>query len=123
MPREYGRNQRVADLLQRELALIIQKELSIPETGLLTISFVDVSPDLRNAKVYFTCLNPHFPETEIVASLNEKAGYFRHLLAQTLPLRGVPRLVFLFDHSISRANRLSQLIDVALTGSPDKQDG
>ena len=120
MPREYGRNQRVADLLQREIALIIQKEVSFRETGLITVSFVDVSPDLRNARIYFTCLQPAFSEEAIVKLLNEKAGHFRHLLAQVLPLRVMPELVFLFDRSVSRANRLSELIDSANRTSSKK---
>ena len=121
MPREYGRNQRVADLLQREIALMIQKEVSFRETGLITVSFVDVSPDLRNARIYFTCLEPAFSEEVIVDLLNERAGHFRHLLAQVLPLRVVPELVFHFDHSVNRASRLSELIASANQTSAKKR--
>ena len=74
MAREFGRNQRVADLLQREVALLLQKEVSIKEAGLITISFVDVSPDLRNASIYFTCLQPTCTEEAIVDLLNEEPG-------------------------------------------------
>ena len=113
MPREYARSQRVADLLQREIALLLQKETSFRETGLITVSFVDVSPDLRNAGVYFTCLQPACAEEEVVDLLNEQAGHLRHLLAQVLPLRGVPQLTFRLDHTLNRANRLTELIDRA----------
>ncbi len=111
MPREYARSQRVADLLQREIALLLQKETSFREAGLITVSFVDVSPDLRNADVFFTCLQPACAEEVIVDLLNERAGHLRHLLAQILPLRAVPQLTFRFDHSLNRANRLIELID------------
>ena len=111
MAREFGRNQRVADLLQREVALLLQKEMSIREAGLITVSFVEVSPDLRNAGIYFTCLQPTCTEEAIVDLLNKRAGHFRHLLAQVLPLRAVPQLVFRFDHALDRANRLTELID------------
>ncbi len=110
MPREYGRNERVADLVQREIASIIQREMSFTETGLITVSYVDVSPDLKNAKIYFTCLEPVLSEEVLTNLLNKKVKHFRHLLAKVLPLRVVPELVFLFDHSITRANRLSDLI-------------
>ena len=114
MAREFGRNQRVADLLQREVALLLQKEVSIKEAGLITVSFVDVSPDLRNASIYFTCLQPTCTEEAIVDLLNERAGHLRHLLAQVLPLRAVPQLAFRFDHALKRANRLTELIDRAI---------
>ena len=111
MPREYGRNQRVADLLQRELAALLQKEASMRETGLVTISFVDVSPDLKNARVYFTCLQPVMSQQDLADLLNGKVKRFRRLLAKKLPLRVTPELVFLFDRSVSRADDLSELID------------
>lgn len=111
MAREYGRNQRVADLLQRELATLLQRDSSIRETGLITISFVDVSPDLKNAKVYFTCLQPVMSRQELTDLLNSKVKYLRQLLAKNLTLRVTPELAFMFDHSLSRAERLSELID------------
>ena len=98
-------------MLQREIALLLQKETSFREAGLITVSFVDVSPDLRNADVFFTCLQPACAEEVIVDLLNERAGHLRHLLAQILPLRAVPQLTFRFDHSLNRANRLIELID------------
>ena len=111
MPREYARSERVADLLQREIALLLQKETSFREAGLITISFVDVSPDLKNASIYFTCLKPTCSEEVLADLLNERAGHFRRLLGRALPLRAVPQLSFRFDHSLARANRLTELID------------
>lgn len=113
MPRPYGRNQRVADQVRRELAPLIQREDSLRKTGLITISFVDVSPDLKNARVYFTCLDSRLSEEALAGLLNEKAGHFRRRLARSLPLRVAPRLAFFFDHSIGRANHLERLIEVA----------
>ncbi len=111
MPREYNRNQRVADLLQREIARLLQKETAFREAGLITVSFVDVSPDLRNASVYFTCLDPTCSEEALADLLNERARHIRHLLGQSLALRAVPQLVFRFDQTLNRANRLTELID------------
>ena len=82
-----------------KLRYCCKKETSFREAGLITVSFVDVSPDLRNASVYFTCLQPACAEEVIVDLLNGQAGHLRHLLAQVLPLRGVPQLTFRFDHT------------------------
>ena len=111
MPRIYGRNRRVADLVQREIAAVIQKELPASEAGMITLSFVDVSPDLKNAKIYYTCLGSALEDEALGQLLNQKAKHFRHHLAKTLPLRVVPALVFLYDQSVARGARLSALID------------
>ncbi|MGI9228293.1 MAG: 30S ribosome-binding factor RbfA [Gammaproteobacteria bacterium] len=112
MAREYGRNQRVADQVQRELAVVIQRELT-QELGMITLSATDVSPDMKNAKVYFTFLQQtkELDAVALQARLNDMAGHFRHHLAKTLPLKMVPRLTFIYDESIERANRLNALLD------------
>src|SRR5687768_16449550 len=103
MPREYGRNKRVADLVQRELAGMVQREQSTaPGLQLVTISYVDVSPDLSFAKVFVTSMGEASSKQEVVDSLNELAGHFRHLLSKKLSLRIVPKLKFFYDHSVER---------------------
>ena len=111
MPREYGRNKRVADLVQRELAEIIPREETDTGVILVTISHVDVSPDLSFAKIYITCLDTAKSRTEVVDILNEFAGVFRRQLAKRLKLRIVPRIKFLYDESIERGARMEALID------------
>lgn len=113
MAGEYSRNQRVAELVRRELALLIQREAPVADLGLVTVSHVDLSPDLKNARVYFTCLESALTEEAVADLLNERAGRFRRLLAKALPLRVAPSLRFLFDRSIAQADRLSVLIDSA----------
>lgn len=110
---EYSRNQRVAELVRRELASLIQREAPVADLGLVTVSHVDLSPDLKNARVYFTCLDSALTEEGVAELLNERAGHFRRLLAKALPLRVAPALRFLFDRSIAQADRLSVLIDSA----------
>lgn len=111
MPREYGRNRRVADQIQRELAGYFQKELSDTHLRFVTVSTVDVSPDLANAKVYVTNLLDDVDRNQVISELNEQAGHFRHLLAKNLTLRSVPKLNFVFDISVERGSHLVSLID------------
>lgn len=111
MPREYGRNRRVADLVQRELAVCIQREMSDTALKFITVSDVDVSPDLVNARVYVTSLADDLDRDAVIKELNNLAGHYRHLLAKKLTLRSVPRLSFVFDHSVERGRRLTDLID------------
>lgn len=123
MPREFGRNKRVADQVQRELAVMIQREQGVPGLSLVTISSVDLSPDLQNAKVFVTSLGDLGNDQDkerIVAELNELAGHFRHLLSKQLTMRTVPRLTFVYDHSVERGTYLYALIDSVNRKKDDK---
>ena len=120
MPREFGRNQRVAHFIREELATLIQRELPLNEYGMITLTDVDVSPDLKNATVLFTVFGDQYPVEQTQISLNELAGHFRHELSALMTSKGVPSLRFKYDESIARAQRLDELIDSV---SKNKQDG
>lgn len=112
MPKEFSRTQRIAHLLQRELADIISREIQHTPLGLVTISAVDVSPDLKNAKIYVTSLNSELKHKQITDYLNQQSSLLRHLLSQRLKdMRYMPRLQFIYDESVEYGTRLSALID------------
>ncbi len=111
MPKEFSRSRRVGELVQRELAGIIQRHSDSIQYGMITISAIDISPDIKNAKIFFTCLENNPEITDVEELLNNYAGQFRHELSKSLSLRVIPKLRFEFDHSLERANRLSELID------------
>lgn len=123
MPREFRRNRRVGDLIQRELAQLMQRESNklrgIPGATLVTVAKVDVSPDLSQAKIYVTTLDDSAERSQMLAGLNEQAGHFRHELAQMLRMRTMPKLKFVYDEAQERGTRLSRLID-SLHVSDDK---
>ncbi len=126
------RQQRVADLIQRELAMLIQLEVDDPRIGMVSVTGVEVSRDLAYANVYVTILNSasgvedsrlgelpagdldNLEIEESVKALNKAAGYLRSLLARRLKLRLTPKLRFHVDGSVSGGNKLSSLIDKAL---------
>lgn len=120
MPKEFSRTQRISELLQRELADIIRRELDAPSLGMITVSAVDVTPDLKLAKVYVTSLNAQQDHKHICLQLNESAGNLRHHLSQRIRnMRHTPRLQFFYDESIEYGSRLSALIDSVV---PEKSD-
>ena len=121
MPRQFGRNRRVADLVQRELAVLLQREITDPQFGLITVSAVDISPDLKYARIFVTCLGGKQQISEVIRTLNDMAGHYRHELARVLTLRSVPRLKFEFDVSIERGRHLSGLIDSLSASAEDHQ--
>lgn len=111
MPKEFARHRRVSDLVQRDLARLVQREVDTKEFGLITLSAVDVSPDLLNAKIFVTSMSDDCDKQALVATLNGLAGHFRHELAKDSPLRKTPKLQFEFDGSVEHGTRLSALID------------
>lgn len=110
MPHIPNRPQRVADLIQRELARLLQREAHDPRFAGVTITSVDVSPDLANANVYITVLDDAKIKGTL-AALNHAAGFLRHHLADAVELRIIPKLNFIYDESIHRADRISKLIN------------
>lgn len=114
-----NRPRRVADLIQRTLAQMLQLEAKDPRFVGVTITAVNVSPDLANATVYVTVLDESKIK-ESVTALNKASGFLRHQLADEVDLRIVPRLYFTYDESISRADKINQLLHEALEKKSDE---
>lgn len=114
--REFGRPQRVADFLRKELANLIQFELRDPRLGMVSITDVDVSRDLAHARIYVTVMGCDNKEQadESLKVLNHAAGFLRSQVARNNTMRITPTLHFFFDESIMRGQHLSALIDEAL---------
>lgn len=117
MPREFKRSDRVADAIQRSLAHIIQMEVRDPRLGMVNINAVAVSRDLSLAKVYVTFVGQggEVEDEEKVAVLNKAASFIRGLMARDINIRVTPRLVFMYDKSVVRGQRMTDLIDRALS--------
>lgn len=115
MPKEFSRMQRVDVLIQRELAEIIRREVNTSALGMITISEVQVSPDLKFARIYVTILGLNGNENteNSIRYLNSMAKSLRYQLAHRLTLRTTPSLEFVYDHSAEYASRLSALIKEA----------
>ena len=122
MARVSKRVDKVADLLKKEIALLIQNEVRDPRVGMASVTGVRVSKDLSYASVYITFLGKsEAAETEEgIDALNRAAGFLRTLLAKTVSLRTTPRLKFIYDDTLVRGQQLTSLIDEAL--ARDKRD-
>ena len=105
-----GRPEKLGDLIQRELSDLLHREVRDPRIGMVTITAVDVSPDLSHAKVFFTTLSlAHIDEAR--EGLQRAAGFLRSQLARRIKLYTTPELRFVYDESVERGDRLSRLID------------
>ncbi len=124
MAKDYSRTQRIGDQMQRELALLIQREIKDPRLGLVTITGVDVTRDLSHAKVYITVMGKDDDEQAISTNLHilgEVSGFLRMQLGKAMKVRTIPQLHFLYDASIRRGVELSSLIERAV--AEDRKHG
>ncbi len=110
MKKGQGRPQRLGDLIQREVSELIRLEVRDPRVGMITITSVDVSPDLSHAKVFFTILEKRKLQ-ETLDGLKRSAGFLRSQLARRIKMYSTPELRFEYDESVERGDRLSRLID------------
>ncbi|TKB44410.1 30S ribosome-binding factor RbfA [Thalassotalea mangrovi] len=120
MAREYARTDRVAQQIQKEVAMILQREIKDPRLSMMTVSAVEVTRDLAYAKVFVTFFDDD-PEkiTAAMKVLEDASGYVRSLLAKRLRARIMPNLRFEYDKSLVEGVRMSSLVDKAV--SEDKR--
>ena len=132
MPREFSRGRRVADHIQKELAVLIQQEVKDPRLGLITINEVKVSRDLGFADVYFTSFTSStFRANESIGEdaetegqnsispaevLENAAGFLRSRLEKSLSTRTTPKLRFHYDHTIEQGAKMTLAIKKAIEG-------
>jgi len=119
MPREFSRTQRVSELIRRELGHVIAREMDDPRVRFVSVTAVDVSKDLRNARVYVTQIDAAAGAELDMDALRKASGFLRKQLAAALSLRVIPALSFIYDNSIERGVRLSRLIDETVTDDGD----
>jgi len=113
MAREFSRTSRIGQLILRELAQMIQHEVSDPRVGLVTVSHVDVTADMEYAKVFVTRLSGVDSEQDIdecIQGLTRASGYLRRNLAGRVELRNIPELRFVYDKSLEHGFQMDELI-------------
>lgn len=112
MSREFKRSDRVAQELQKEIALILQREVKDPRIGMVTVSDVEVSRDLAYAKIFVTFLfdNDQSAIEQGMKGLEKASPYIRSLVGKAMRLRIVPELRFIYDQSLVEGMRMSNLV-------------
>jgi len=109
-----ARARRLEAEIQRLLAALIAREVKDPRVGNVTITAVQVAPDMGTARVYFTPFASREPASQVRLGLTHAASFLRGELGRRLSLRHAPRLEFVFDESAESAARLTSLIDKAV---------
>jgi ribosome-binding factor A len=121
-----ARRSRLEGELQRTLAELISREVKDPRVGNVTITAVTLAADLATARVYFVPFANQHAAEEVRAGLTRAGGFLRGAAGRRLQLRHAPRLEFVFDEQLDRAQRLTDLIDGAIksdrAATPDAPD-
>ncbi len=115
MPREFARSDRVAQTINRQLAMILRNQVKDERVSSLTITDVEVTKDLRQAKIFVTSMSDEDVDVNgIMSAVDNASGFIRRKLAAVIDMRHCPNLIFVYDNSISEGARMSALIDQAL---------
>jgi ribosome-binding factor A len=103
------RNSRLPHAFREEISKILLRELRDQIPGLPTVTEVKVPTDLSEARVYVSVFGSPELQKEVLAKLNEQAGYVRKLIGQRLRIRRSPELRFVFDETIEHGDRMMQI--------------
>ncbi|HFB52289.1 MAG TPA: 30S ribosome-binding factor RbfA [Anaerolineae bacterium] len=102
------RQQRVAELLHQEISILLEFHTQDPRIGFVTVTEVEITPDLKNATVFITTLTDD--ERETLAGLASATSFFRRELARKLKLRYTPTLTFKIDPSAAYGQKIESLL-------------
>ena len=127
MGKEFSRSSRVSEQIHRELSELIRLELKDPrltsKLSLVTLTDVEVTPDYAHAKVFYTSLAGDEHRREIEEGLRHSAGFLRRELGRRIRIHHIPELHFVYDASVERGTRLSNLIEEAVRSDEANKSG
>lgn len=105
------RTERVASLIQSELGELVLKRLKDPRIGMVTITRVEITPDLKLAHVYYSVYGKDKEKEEAGRALEHAAGFLQRKIADALKFRFTPKLVFRLDDSLEESIRIQKILE------------
>ena len=114
------RAHRLAQELKNEISVIVAQEVRDPRIGLLTVTEVEVSPDLRYARIYISVLGSPEEKQKTLEALASASGYIRRQIGARIKLRHTPELTFAYDESVEQGDRMMQLIEEIKKEQPEE---
>jgi len=106
-----SRPDRVGDQIRSEIASLLARDVHDPGIGFVTITRVQVTPDLQQARVYYTALGDDKARRSVARALDRAAPFLRRQIGSRLRLKRVPELEFLYDESIAGQDRIEQILN------------
>ena len=112
----YKRSERLGELILAEISDLITRDIKDPRIGFVTFTRVEMSDDLRYAKVFASILGTEQEKVRTLQGLSSATGYIRRHLGRTLHLRYTPEITFLIDASLEHGAKIAQLLRQLHTG-------
>jgi len=106
-----NRTGRVGEEIKKELSVMIQRELKDPRIGFVTVTGVEVTSDLSQAKVYLSVFGDEEQKKDTLKALDKATGFLRTEIGKRIRLRHTPELIFKIDESIAYGSRIEKLLD------------
>ena len=107
---EYPRSYRVGELILKHISEILSRGLKDPRIGFVTLTSVDVSSDLRYAKVFYTVIGSEREKSQTTIGIEKATPYIRRQLASKLTIRHTPELTFVYDNSIEYGAHIESIL-------------
>jgi ribosome-binding factor A len=124
MPPDHRRSERVAEGIREEVATFLAEDAKDPRIiGLVTVTGVDVTRDLRHAKVFVSILGSDEERQATLEGLDSAAGHLRSRIGRALRLRVAPEITFRYDESIARAAKIEALLAELREPPPSGDEG
>tara|TARA_A100001011_G_C13964523_1_gene696669 strand:- start:299 stop:679 length:381 start_codon:yes stop_codon:yes gene_type:complete len=108
----YSRSERVEKQILDLISSIALKNINLSYLGFITFTEVDISPDLKNAKIFYSVLNQKIPDDELEIEINRKQKAFKKFLSPELHLRTIPKIQFVKDKKLSYQQKIGHLLKV-----------
>ncbi|MBM3834205.1 MAG: 30S ribosome-binding factor RbfA [Verrucomicrobia bacterium] len=105
------RLQRVRELLKRQIGEVIRRELPIDQAGIITVNDVEVSPDLHSATVFVGVVGTEEQRKRGLTLLQNERKKIQGMVGRAIVLKYTPQLRFVMDESVSRGNRVLEILD------------
>ena len=106
----YKRTDRVGQQIREILGQIALKYIDLSHLGFITFTGINVSPDLRNAKIFYSVLNPKYSKDELQAAMNDLRKAFRKYIGPELKIKNIPKLKFYLDESQEYSEKVDKLL-------------
>lgn len=111
------RMERLSESVKQEVSKIILYELKDPRISFITVTKVEIAPDLKRANVYISVLGDALTQTKTLRGLEHARGFIQAKVGKHLQIRYTPILRFCLDESIKKSQYISKLIDEAVKGN------
>lgn len=120
---QYKRKDRVGDQIRKEVSQIVQKELKDPGIGFVTITDVELSDDLKNAKIFYSVLGDEKSKSDSSQALDRAVFFVQREIGKRMRLKYTPKMRFIFDNSLEKGARIEKRLEqIRLSQTEEEND-